>query len=88
MPAMISPVLPSLLISVAAAGGDAVHAELTSATWGDAWSRADEVGADGARGWTFGAGVGGHSDDHLHVALAELLGQQPSRLPRLAGRIL
>ena len=49
---------------------------------------ADQVGADGAGGWTFGTGVGGDGDDHLHVALAELLGQQPSRLPRLAGRIL
>ena len=49
---------------------------------------ADEVGADGAGGRTLDAGVGGDGDDHLHVALTELLGPQPSRLPRLAGRIL
>ena len=49
---------------------------------------ADEVGADGAGGWTFDAGVGGDGDDHLHVALIEHLGPQPSRLPRLTGWIL
>ncbi len=49
---------------------------------------ADEVGADGAGGWTLDAGVGGDGDDHLHVALIEHLGLQPSRLPRLTGWIL
>ncbi len=48
----------------------------------------DEFGAAGARSWTRGAGVGGHSDDQVHVALAELFGQEPSRLPRFAGGIL
>ena len=38
MPATISPVLPSLLTSAGAAGGGAVHADVTSATCGDACS--------------------------------------------------
>ena len=38
MPATISPVLPSLLISAGAAEGGAVHAEVTCATCGDASS--------------------------------------------------
>src|SRR5690348_2991355 len=40
MPARMRPVLPSLLISVAAAGGGTVQAELTSVTYGDALSLA------------------------------------------------
>ncbi len=74
MPATISPVLPSLLISAGAAGGGAVHAEFTSRDMGRRLQLADDVGADGAGGWTLRAGVGGDGDHHLHVALAELVG--------------
>ena len=38
MPATISPVLPSLLTSASSAEGGAVHAEVTWATFGDAFS--------------------------------------------------
>lgn len=39
MPATIRPVLPSSLINADAADGGAVHAEVTSPTWGDSERR-------------------------------------------------
>ena len=85
---MISPVLPSLLISADAAAGGAVHAELMSATWGDALSCRTMSSPTARAARTRDAGVGGDRDNDPHVALAELLGEQPSRAPRLATWIL
>ena len=75
MPATMSPEVRSLLIRSAAAGGGAVHGEVTSRdVWG-ATQLVDDVDAGGLA-WSAVDAVGCRDDDQqLHVALIELVGQ-------------
>ena len=73
MPATISPDLPSLLTSEAAAAGGAVHAEVTLVTCAE-WLSRSAISVPTARAaGAVDAVRGGDDEQQLHVALAELV---------------
>ncbi len=88
MPAMIRPAVRSLLIRSLAAGGGAVHGDVTLATCGErrSWSTMSVPTAAGLR--AVEAGCRRDGEQQLDPALAELVGQQLGALRRFRCRIL
>ncbi len=80
MAAMTSPVLPSLLTNSGAADAGVVHAEVTSATCGEACSLVT-MSVPTARDCGLCVPASGRdADDELHIALTEIVDQHLARV--------